>query len=178
MTRTCTQSKKPALWLLASLVSLPQIGETIYTPALAALAHDIGADQGLVQSTLSIFFAGFATGVLTWGRVSDRIGRRNAVVLALAVYVVGCVICRVSDGIWQLLAGRFVQAFGAAACSVVVQAICREAFAGKERIHVFATIGMLIPLSTAIGPFVGAGRRRSSIGGRASKSSWAPALRS
>ena len=73
----------PAVWLLAALVTLPQIGETIYTPALTDLARDLAISQGQAQSTLSIFFIAFAIGVLSWGRLCDRWGRRPTLLLAL-----------------------------------------------------------------------------------------------
>ncbi|MBW5801513.1 multidrug effflux MFS transporter [Halomonas elongata] len=147
----------PAVWLLAALVTLPQIGETIYTPALTDLARDLAISQGQAQSTLSIFFIAFAIGVLSWGRLCDRWGRRPTLLLALGVYLAGSLLCLSATTIEPLLAGRAIQAFGAAACSVVIQAICREAFAGQTRMRVFATIGMIIPVSTAMGPFIGGG---------------------
>ncbi len=145
----------PALLLLALLVTLPQIGETIYTPSLTDMAQSLHIPASAAQTTLSIFFAGFALGVLCWGQVSDHIGRRKTMLITLALYLLGCVTCLSASALWVLNCGRFVQAFGAASCSVVIQSVCREAFSGERRMVVFTTIGMLIPVSAAAGPFIG-----------------------
>ena len=145
----------PPLLLMIGLIALPQLGETIYTPSLASLAQYFQIDARAAQSTLTLFFIGFSVGIFVWGAVSDARGRRPAILMALAVYVAGCVLCLLATDIGQLLIGRFIQGAGAAACSVVVQAICREAFRGDRQLQVFAVIGTFIPLSTALGPFAG-----------------------
>lgn len=145
----------PSLLLLIGLIALPQLGETIYTPSLANLAQYFQVDARGAQSTLTLFFIGFSVGIFIWGAVSDARGRRPAMLMALAVYVTGCVLCLLAADIGQLLVGRFIQGAGAAACSVVVQAVCREAFRGDRQLQVFAVIGTFIPLSTALGPFAG-----------------------
>lgn len=153
--QTETLRKTPALLLLALLVTLPQIGETIYTPSLTDMARGLNISASAAQTTLSIFFAGFALGVLCWGQVSDHIGRRKTMIVTLALYLLGCLICLSASSLWVLNSGRFIQAFGAASCSVVIQSVCREAFSGERRVVVFTTIGMLIPVSAAAGPFIG-----------------------
>ncbi|YBZ87273.1 MFS transporter [Paenibacillus sp. AK002] len=73
---------KPSLLLFIVLVGFPQISETIYTPSLPDIAHHLGAGNNAIQLTLSIYFLGFAFGVYCWGRLSDSIGRRPAMLWA------------------------------------------------------------------------------------------------
>ena len=56
--------KNISVALLIALVGFPQISETIYTPALPNVANGLQASAYMVETTLSIYFLGFALGVL------------------------------------------------------------------------------------------------------------------
>ena len=146
---------EPPLLLLILLVGFPQISETIYTPSLPDLARIMGVGNGLVNLTLSIYFVGFAVGVLVWGRLSDRIGRRSAMLWGIGIYALGCLLCYASQNIIGLVLARFVQAFGASTGSVVTQTIMRDIYRGPRRSQVFSIISGAIALTPAVGPFIG-----------------------
>lgn len=146
---------EPPLLLLITLVGFPQISETIYTPSLPDLARIMGVGNGLVNLTLSIYFVGFALGVLVWGRLSDRIGRRPAMLWGLSLYIFGSMLCFASNSIVALVVARFIQAVGASTGSVVTQTIMRDVFSGQRRSQVFSIISGALALSPALGPFIG-----------------------
>lgn len=137
------------------LVGFPQISETIYTPSLPDIAHQLGASNNAVQLTLSIYFLGFALGVFCWGRLSDSIGRRPAMLWGILVYGIGSLGCYLSGSVEWLFASRFVQAFGASTGSVVTQTILRESIDGAKRHAVFAQISAVLAFTPALGPLIG-----------------------
>lgn len=145
----------PSLLLLICLVGLPQISETIYTPALIDLAADMHASYNQIQFTLSIYFIGFALGVYFWGRVSDSLGRRSSMLIGIFTYVVGSIACLWSPTVQLLFVARFIQAFGASVGSVVTQAILRECINENDRPAVFAKISAAIAFTPALGPLIG-----------------------
>lgn len=145
----------PSVLLVVFLVGFPQISETIYTPALPNIANSLGTTTALTQWTLSIYFIGFALGVLYWGKLSDQIGRRPAMLLGIFIYGLANVACLWSSSIEMLLAARFIQAFGASVGSVITLTIAREAFEDSARHSLFSTIGMALSLTPALGPFIG-----------------------
>ena len=130
----------PSLFLFIILVGFPQISETIYTPSLPDIANHLNASSNMIQLTLSIYFLGFAFGVFCWGRLSDAIGRRPAMLWGIVVYGVGSLGCYLSGSVEWLLVSRFIQAFGASTGSVVTQTILRESVDGAKRHAVFAQI--------------------------------------
>lgn len=145
----------PSLWLVIILIGFPQISETIYTPSLPDIAESLQASGNTIQLTLSIYFLGFAVGVLCWGRLSDTMGRRPAMLWGIFVYGVGSLGCFLSASPEWLLACRFIQAFGASAGSVVTQTILRESIDGAKRHAVFAQISAALAFTPAIGPLIG-----------------------
>ena len=84
-----TLLQRPSLWLIILIVALPQLSETIYTPSLPDIAHALRTSDSMVEYTLTIFLFGFAVGVLLWGNLSDRIGRRPALLMGIGIYLVG-----------------------------------------------------------------------------------------
>lgn len=91
-----------------------------------------------VESTLSIYLFGFDFGVLFFGIISDKLGRKPCIIAGLFLFVIGSFGCYLSNNIEFLIISRFVQAFGASIGSVLGQAICRDAFHGKDLIRVYS----------------------------------------
>ncbi len=143
------------IWYLVLAGILPQISEAIYSPALPSVALDLHTTATMMQYTLSIFLLGFGAGVLFWGRLSDFIGRKPALLWGMILFAIASLVCYLATNIETLLLCRFFQAFGGATGSVIGQAICRDAFDGAMKGRVFASISAAMSLSPALGPIIG-----------------------
>lgn len=147
--------KAPPIWLLIPLIGFPQLSENIYSPALPSLTHFLHTANAYVQWTLSIYFIGFALGVFLWGRLSDHIGRKPAMLLGLLVYTIASLLCAFAHDITCLLLMRLMQGLGAACGSVLIQTIARESMEETERHRFYAISGFVMAFSITVGPFVG-----------------------
>ena len=147
--------KKLSVVLLIALVGFPQMSETIYTPALPNVANGLQASVYMVEMTLSIYFLGFAFGVLLWGTISDGCGRRSAMLAGIVLYGIGTLGCANVESVEALLAWRFLQAFGASVGSVITQTILRDAYSGEERTKLFSVMSGALAFSPALGPVIG-----------------------
>ncbi len=146
---------QPAIWLVIFIVGLPQLSETVYTPALPEIANALRVPEAQVEYTLTIYLFAFALGTLFWGKLSDSYGRKPCILAGIFIFLLGCVGCYLSSSIELLLLSRFVQAFGGSIGSVLGQAICRDAFNGPALSRAYASVGMALALYPAIGPVIG-----------------------
>lgn len=148
--------RRPNMFLAVALLMFPQVVETIYSPALPSIAKAYGVSTSAASLTLSLYFLGFAAGVIFWGRLCDLAGRRPSMLLGLSVYGLGTLAALLSSDFRILLAARMVSAFGAAVGSIGTQTILRDRFQGAELTRVFSLVGIAIAISPALGMAAGA----------------------
>lgn len=146
---------RPLLFLIMALMMFPQLVETIYSPALPSIAAFFGVSVSTAGLTLSCYFVAFAFGVLFWGVMADKLGRRPAMMLGLGCYALGSAIAVYAPNFEWLLLARTLSAFGIAAGSVVSQTILRDRWQGPQLAEFFSYMGMGIALSPVIGMLSG-----------------------
>jgi MFS family permease len=147
--------RRSVMVLVTALLMFPQIVETIYSPALTDISRYFSVSAAKATQTLSLYFIGFAVGVLFWGRFSDRYGRRPALLAGLTVYALGCMLALAARDFTLLLAARMLSAFGAATGSVVSQTILRDRFNGRQLAALFSMAGLALAVSPAAGIYLG-----------------------
>lgn len=149
-------SHRKFLMLAIALLMFPQIAQTLFSPALGDIGRAFEVGPQVAAQTLSVYFLAFAFGVVTWGRVCDRIGRRPSMLAGLAIYALACALGLSVRSFNGLLMAQALAAFGAAVGSVVTQTLLRDRFRGTELAQVFSLVGMALAASPAIGLFSGA----------------------
>ncbi|AYB49238.1 MFS transporter [Candidatus Williamhamiltonella defendens] len=142
---------QPPLWLLILLIMFPQLVQTIYSPALPDIASSFRVSSEQAAQTLSVYFVSFAIGVVLWGWLSDRIGRRPAMMIGLTFYALGEALAIVAINFNMLLLARMVAALGAAAGSVLVQTMLRDSYKSTALARVFSIIGAALAVSPVFG---------------------------
>ena len=143
---------------LSLIVALRFFGLFIVLPVLSIYALEMeGATPflaGLVVGGYALTQAGFQ---VPFGLMSDKIGRKKTLLFGLLIFIAGSVTAAMSDNIYMLLAGRFLQ--GAGAIGSVVSAMISDLVKEEERAHAMAIMGGTIALSFAaamiVAPIVG-----------------------
>jgi MFS family permease len=148
---------KKLLPLAVALLMFPQIAQTLYSPALSDIAHAFKVTPEIAAQTLSVFFLAFAVGVVVWGRISDKFGRRLAMLAGLVTYAAGTGLALAVSNFSGLLLAQAIAAFGAAVGSVVTQTVLRDRYLGAELAQVFSLMGIALAASPALGLFAGSG---------------------
>ena len=77
------------VYLLAAIVTLGSVATNMYIPALPAVRDYFNAGVAEVQVTFAVSLVTFAIGILVWGPISDRHGRRTAILSGMAIVIAG-----------------------------------------------------------------------------------------
>jgi len=125
-------------------------------PAFGAIQASFGvAGDNEMQLLISAYMIAFALMQIVYGPMSDVIGRRPTMLIGLAVYGVGTLIAIFAPSFGLLLAGRAVQGMGAAAIRVLVVAIVRDRYSGREMARVMSLIIMVFIVVPVFAPAIG-----------------------
>ena len=148
--------RKGALGFLALISAFPPLSTVLYLPALPQMVEVFDTSQTSVNMTLSMFFLFYSVGLLFWGPLSEKFGRKPILLSGLTIYVIASVFCGLSQYVEHLIAGRIIQALGGSAATVVATAIVKDLYSGREREKVMATIMSMVIIAPMVAPVLGA----------------------
>ncbi|MGQ3888331.1 Bcr/CflA family efflux MFS transporter [Legionella sp. CNM-1927-20] len=127
-------------------------------PALPKLATDFHISARLAQLTISIFLLGKAISIIPWGSISESIGRKPVFILGLLIFSLANLFTVLSNNIYLLLIGRFLQGVGVGATVLMGRAMINdtqnEQQAIKKFSFFFSLSGILICFIPLIGGFI------------------------
>jgi len=148
--------EKGTLLFLVVISAFPPLTIDLYLPALPTMMAVLETTQTLVNLTLSSYFVTYAVGLLFWGPLSEKFGRKPILLLGISLYVIASLCCALSNSVEALIFSRIFQAFGGSAVTVVATAIVKDLYDGREREKIMATIMSLVIIAPMIAPVLGA----------------------
>ena len=145
-----TPTERRASFALAGLFAARMLGLFLLLPvfAVAALGVAGGDDPARVGLALGMYGLTQACMQIPFGLASDRWGRRPVVLVGLLLFVLGSVICALSNDIFWITIGRAIQ--GSGAISAAITAWLADATRPEVRTRAMAMVGGSIGLSFAL----------------------------
>ena len=138
--------------ILSALMACTSLSTDIYLPAMPTMGRDLHGDAEL---TLTGFLVGFAFAQLFWGAISDKIGRKIPLLIGMVIFIVGSVGCAISTSMYELLAWRVFQAFGACVGPMLSRAMIRDLYGRTEAAKMLSTLAIVMAIAPIAGPMMG-----------------------
>lgn len=142
--------------MLAILSAFPPLSTDLYLPALPHVAETLHSGQTQINLSLSLFLISFALGILIWGPVSEKYGRKPILLSGLLIYTLGSAGCAVSTNATMLILARILQGFGGGAAEAVVTSMVKDMYNGRQRESVLALVMAMVVVAPVIAPVAGA----------------------
>ena len=130
------------------------VGFAMVIPLVPFYATQMGADATIVGVLISAFSIAQLLSAPTWGRMSDRYGRRPAVLAGLGVSALGYMVFAVAGNIWLLFLSRVVQGVGGGTVGVL-QAYVADASDPEDRAKGLGWLSAATSAGAVVGPAFG-----------------------
>lgn len=144
----------PVLLGVMLSIGLVAIDSTILATAVPAIVEDLG---GFTQFPwlFSVYLLAQAVSVPLYAKLADQIGRKPVMIVGIALFLLGSLLCGLAWGMGALIAFRAVQGLGAGAVQPVGMTIVGDIYSTAERAKVQGYIASVWAISSVVGPTLG-----------------------
>ncbi|MET0416933.1 MAG: MFS transporter [Actinoplanes sp.] len=146
--------------VLAAAAASFSLMQSLVTPVLPTIQHDLGTSAGTVTWVLTAWLLAASVATPLMGRIADMIGKDRTLLVALAAIAVGCLIAAVAPNVGVLIAARILQGLGSAVFPVSF-GIIRDEFPAAKVTGAVGVMAAVIATGSGFGvvlagPIVGA----------------------
>src|SRR5450830_640421 len=148
------ESEIRAVYLgLMVVMGLGAIDQSIVATALLRIVTDLGGLAHLSWVVTAYVLASTSTMPL-YGKLSDQYGRRPLILFAVALFLVGSVLCGLSQNMTELIVFRAIQGLGAGGFLPLAQIIIGDLVPPAERARRQGGIVAVFAVTSVLGPLM------------------------
>lgn len=142
-----------AMVLAAGFMTLLDV--SIVNVALPSIETAIGAGSDELQWIVAGYALTFGLMLILAGRAGDIFGRRRLFLWGLTAFVLASLGCGLAPNAAWLITLRLLQGAAAGVLNPQVLGLIQDMFRGKDRARAFGIFGIVVGVSTALGPVIG-----------------------
>jgi EmrB/QacA subfamily drug resistance transporter len=152
---TTTPAEIRAIYFaMMTVLGLSALDQSIVSTALPRIVSDLGGMAHLSWVVTAYVLASTVTMPL-YGKLADQYGRRPMIFTALAMFLLGSVLCGLSQNMLQLIMFRAIQGIGAGGFMPLAQIIIGDVVPPSERGKRMGMIPIVFAVTSVLGPVVG-----------------------
>jgi multidrug resistance protein len=142
------------LAVLMAVCFVDMLGLMLVAPLMTFYALHLRAPEWLVGPLIASFAVAQLISSPVWGKLSDRYGRRPAMLIGLGASAFAYVIFGFASSLWMLFASRIVQGLGGGTTGVA-QAYVADTMQPAERAKALGWLSAATSAGVVIGPSIG-----------------------
>jgi MFS family permease len=125
------------VWGVLLPLFMGSLDNTILASALPTIGHDLGDVRGLPW-LITIYLLAATACMPLYGKIADIRGRMFALRIAIAIYMVGSLICALAPNMLVLILGRALHGIGGSGLSSISVIVLGDIAAPKDRGRYYA----------------------------------------
>ena len=130
------------------------IEATIVSTAMPQIVGQLGGLQ-LYSWVFSAFLLTQTATTVVFGKLADLVGRKTVMLIGIAIFLVGSILCGLAWSMPSLIAFRLVQGVGAGSVQPVAMTIVGDLYSAHERAKIQGWLASVWALSAVLGPLAG-----------------------
>lgn len=130
------------------------IDATILATAVPSIVRDLGSYQQFPW-LFSVYLLAQAVSVPIYSRFADTVGRKPIILLGIALFLLGSILCGFAWSMPALIVFRLIQGLGAGAVAPMAMTIVGDIYTVAERAKVQGYIASVWAISSVVGPALG-----------------------
>lgn len=150
------QNKQVLVRILMLTLTISSMSALMFNIVLPEISKEYDLTISQVSWLSTAYGLIYAIGTVTYGKLADSYKLKNILTFGLLVFAVGSLLGLVSQTFWMALAGRCLQAVGAAAIPATAMLIPVRYFPPESRGSVLGMTAVGLAIGGALGPVVAA----------------------
>src|SRR5471030_2749487 len=150
-------SKRELYTVFAGLMlalTLASLDQNIVSTALPRIVSDLGGLAHL-SWVVTAFMVTSTISTPLYGKLSDMYGRKPLFFTAIIIFLIGSIVCGISQTMFQLITFRAIQGLGAGGLITLAQTTVGDLIAPRERGRYQGLFGAVFAACSVAGPLLG-----------------------
>jgi EmrB/QacA subfamily drug resistance transporter len=141
---------------LLAVLFLTFLDNTVASAVLTSVQAKLHANVSQLQWVVGGYALAFASLMLMFGALGDNFGRKRLMLIGVAIFCGGSVVCAISVNPSELVIGRIIMGIGAAASEPATLSMIRHIYPDhKARARALGAWAAVTGLALAMGPIIG-----------------------